>query len=107
VDSANKHGILLEAVQVLTELNLNINKAYVSSDGRWFMDGMYYVTFMFLYVNTVTIVLVLVLKNSFAAAVFHVTDENGKKLTDEGVIGYIEKVICLNLFQTRASFLCF
>jgi len=40
VDSANKHGILLEAVQVLTDLNLNINKAYVSSDGSWFMDGM-------------------------------------------------------------------
>ena len=37
VDSANKHGILLlEAVQVLTDLNLNINlkPAYVSSDGR-------------------------------------------------------------------------
>jgi len=53
VDSANKHGILLEAVQVLTDLNLNINKTYVSSDGSWFMD------------------------------VFHVTDENGNKLTDE------------------------
>lgn len=35
-------------------------------------------------------------------ALFHVTDENGKKLTDEGVIGYIEKV-CINLFQTRVS----
>jgi len=66
VDSANKHGILLEAVQVLTDLNLNINKAYVTSDGRWFMD------------------------------VFHVTDENGNKLTDEGVIGYIEKTLATN-----------
>jgi UTP:GlnB (protein PII) uridylyltransferase len=66
VDGANKHGILLEAVQVLTDLNLNINKAYVSSDGRWFMD------------------------------VFHVTDENGKKLTDEGVIEYIEKTLATN-----------
>ncbi len=39
VDSARKHGILLEAVQVLTDLNLSIKKAYISSDGRWFMDG--------------------------------------------------------------------
>jgi UTP:GlnB (protein PII) uridylyltransferase len=66
VDSANKHGILLEAVQVLTDLNLNINKAYVSSDGRWFMD------------------------------VFHVTNENGQKLTDQGIIGYIEKTLATN-----------
>lgn len=39
VDSARKEGILLEAVQVLTDLNLSIKKAYISSDGRWFMDG--------------------------------------------------------------------
>lgn len=39
VDSANKHGILLEVVQVLTDLNLIITKAYISSDGCWFMDG--------------------------------------------------------------------
>ena len=39
IDSARKHGILLEAVQVLTDLNLSIKKAYISSDGRWFMDG--------------------------------------------------------------------
>ncbi|XP_043696490.1 ACT domain-containing protein ACR8-like [Telopea speciosissima] len=61
VDSARKHGILLEAVQVLTDLNLSIKKAYISSDGRWFMD------------------------------VFHVTDQNGNKLTDESVISYIEQ----------------
>eukprot|EP00257_Ricinus_communis_P024740 XP_025012154.1 ACT domain-containing protein ACR8 isoform X1 [Ricinus communis] len=68
VDSARKHGILLEAVQVLTDLNLSIKKAYISSDGRWFMD------------------------------VFHVTDINGNKLTDESVINYIEQVLlaCLN-----------
>jgi UTP:GlnB (protein PII) uridylyltransferase len=66
VNSVNKHGILLEAVQVLTDLNLNINKAYVTSDGRWFMD------------------------------VFHVTDKNGNKLTDEGVIGYIQKTLATN-----------
>lgn len=39
VDSARKDGILLEAVQVLTDLNLSIKKAYISSDGKWFMDG--------------------------------------------------------------------
>ncbi|CAN4077218.1 unnamed protein product [Withania somnifera] len=61
VDSARKHGILLEAVQVLTDLNLSINKAYVSCDGRWFMD------------------------------VFHVTDLDGNKLTDKSVISYIEE----------------
>jgi hypothetical protein len=40
VDSANKHGILLEVVQVLTDLDLTISKAYISSDGGWFMDGL-------------------------------------------------------------------
>lgn len=61
VDSARKDGILLEAVQVLSDLNLSIRKAYISSDGRWFMD------------------------------VFHVTDRHGQKLTDESVISYIER----------------
>ncbi|KAG5532686.1 hypothetical protein RHGRI_027095 [Rhododendron griersonianum] len=62
VDSANEHGILLEVVQVLTDLNLIITKAYISSDGGWFMD------------------------------VFNVTDQNGNKITDEGVLDYIRKV---------------
>ncbi|KAI4338830.1 hypothetical protein MLD38_023841 [Melastoma candidum] len=61
VDSARKHGILLEAVQVFTDLNLSIKKAYISSDGRWFMD------------------------------VFHVTDQNGNKLMEKSVVGYIEQ----------------
>ncbi|KAL8170605.1 hypothetical protein V2J09_022409 [Rumex salicifolius] len=61
VDSARKDGILLEAVQVLTDLNLSIKKAYISSDGRWLMD------------------------------VFHVTDLNGNKVADKSVLGYIEK----------------
>ncbi|KAH0644142.1 hypothetical protein KY284_032026 [Solanum tuberosum] len=61
IDSARKHGILLEAVQVLTDLNLSIKKAYVSCDGRWFMD------------------------------VFHVTDLDGNKLTDKRFISYIEQ----------------
>ncbi|OVA07704.1 ACT domain [Macleaya cordata] len=74
VDSARKHGILLEAVQVLTDLNLCIKKAYISSDGRWFMD------------------------------VFHVTDQNGNKLTDESVISYIEQVIIKTL-ESHSSFI--
>ena len=47
VDSANEHGILLEVVQVLTDLNLIITKAYISSDGGWFMDGNLLVSFFF------------------------------------------------------------
>ncbi|KAH9311471.1 hypothetical protein KI387_026506, partial [Taxus chinensis] len=54
VESANKHGILLEVLKVLTDLNLFITKAYISFNGEWSMD-----------------------------------DEDGKKLTDEGVIDYI------------------
>lgn len=61
VDSKNKHGILLEVVQVLTDLDLTISKAYISSDGGWFMD------------------------------VFHVTDQLGNKITDEGFIDYIQQ----------------
>ncbi|GLT78325.1 hypothetical protein SLA2020_498650 [Shorea laevis] len=61
VDSARRHGILLEAVQVLTDLNLSIKKAYISCDGQWFMD------------------------------VFHVTDLDGNKLTDKRVISFIEQ----------------
>ncbi|XP_024996300.1 ACT domain-containing protein ACR8-like [Cynara cardunculus var. scolymus] len=61
IDSARKDEILLEAVQVLTDLNLSIKKGYVSSDGRWNMD------------------------------VFHVTDLDGKKLTDNTIINSIEQ----------------
>lgn len=63
VDSANKHGILLEVVQVLTDLNFIVTKAYISSDGGWFMD------------------------------VFNVTDTEGNKITDEGILDYIQKVL--------------
>lgn len=62
VDSARKSGVLLEAVQALNDLNLLIKKAYISSDGRWFMD------------------------------VFHVTDQFGEKLVDESIRTYIEQV---------------
>lgn len=61
VDSANKRGTLLELVQVLTDLNLIIRRAYISSDGEWFMD------------------------------VFHVTDQNGNKLFDDDLAERIQQ----------------
>ncbi|XP_038876807.1 ACT domain-containing protein ACR8-like [Benincasa hispida] len=74
VDSARRYGNLLEAVQVLTDLNLSIKKAYVSSDGRWFMD------------------------------VFHVTDQNGEKLTDESVISYLEQSLGTTHYRRNEEF---
>lgn len=38
----NKQGLLLEVVQILTDMNLTICKSYISSDAGWFMDGMYH-----------------------------------------------------------------
>ncbi|WOL02470.1 hypothetical protein Cni_G11189 [Canna indica] len=61
VDSVNKHGILLEVVQVLTDLNLFIKKAYITSDGSWFMD------------------------------VFNVTDQDRNKVSDKDTLSYIKK----------------
>ncbi|PSS36014.1 ACT domain-containing protein [Actinidia chinensis var. chinensis] len=66
VDSKNKQGILLEMVQVLTDLDLVISKSYICSDGVWFMD------------------------------VFHVTDQLGNKITDERLILYIQQVMCVS-----------
>ncbi|KAA8521585.1 hypothetical protein F0562_012258 [Nyssa sinensis] len=63
IDSVNKQGLLLEVVQVLTDMNLTISKGYISSDAGWFMD------------------------------VFHVKDEHGNKLTDQRVINYIQQAI--------------
>ncbi|KAG2551307.1 ACT domain-containing protein ACR4-like isoform X2 [Panicum virgatum] len=56
VDSANKYGILLEVVQVLTDLKLIVKKAYISSDGGWFMD------------------------------VFNVTNQSGQKIMNESAL---------------------
>ncbi|KAL4570089.1 hypothetical protein LXL04_025740 [Taraxacum kok-saghyz] len=61
VDSANKRGSLLEVVQVLTDLNILIKRAYISSDGEWFMD------------------------------VFHVTDQYGNKLKEDNVADQIQQ----------------
>ncbi|KAK7384696.1 hypothetical protein VNO78_30397 [Psophocarpus tetragonolobus] len=63
VDSVNKQGLLLEVVQILTDMNLQICKSYISCDAGWLMD------------------------------VFHVRDENGNKLTDQKVINDIQQAI--------------
>ncbi|EHA8591536.1 ACT domain-containing protein ACR4 [Cocos nucifera] len=63
VDSANKYGILLEVVQVLTDLNLITKKAYISSDGGWFMD------------------------------VFNVTDRDGNKIREQSKLDEIGNYI--------------
>jgi len=47
-DSVNKPGILLEVVQILTDLDFIITKAYISSDGGWFMDGMFVINLIFI-----------------------------------------------------------
>lgn len=51
----------MEVVQVLTDLNLIIRRAYISSDGEWFMD------------------------------VFHVTDQHGNKLSEDDVAERIQQ----------------
>ncbi|KAL6011665.1 hypothetical protein ACLOJK_002113 [Asimina triloba] len=71
VDSANTHGSLLEVVQVLTDLNLRISRAYISSDGEWFMD------------------------------VFHVIDQHGNKLWDDEVIKRIQQTLAARAFSAR------
>ncbi|KAK1367288.1 ACT domain-containing protein [Heracleum sosnowskyi] len=38
-DSVRKQGTLLEVIQILTDLDLTIKKAYISSDGQWSMAG--------------------------------------------------------------------
>ncbi|XP_009134569.1 ACT domain-containing protein ACR6 isoform X1 [Brassica rapa] len=60
VDSVNKQGTLLEVVQVLTDMNLVIKKAYISSDGGWFMD------------------------------VFKVIHQDGNKITDTQLLDFIQ-----------------
>ncbi|XP_058093110.1 ACT domain-containing protein ACR4-like [Magnolia sinica] len=71
VGSANKHGSLLEVVQVLTDLNLTISRAYISSDGEWFMD------------------------------VFHVIDQDGNKIWDDEVINRIQQTLAARAFSVR------
>ncbi|KAJ8644210.1 hypothetical protein MRB53_005958 [Persea americana] len=72
VDSANMQGSLLEVVQILTDLNLTITKAYISSDGEWFID------------------------------VFHVVDQDGNKLWDDKVVDCIQKSLAWRSYTFRS-----
>ncbi|KAM7464430.1 hypothetical protein LguiA_032551 [Lonicera macranthoides] len=63
VDCAKKHGILLEVIQILTDLNLIVTKAYICSDAGWYMD------------------------------VFNVVDQEGNKIKDEDLLDYIQKAL--------------
>nr|CAD1840136.1 unnamed protein product [Ananas comosus var. bracteatus] len=63
VNSLNKQGLLLEVLEVLADVDLFINKSYISSDAGWFMD------------------------------VFHVKDQQGSKIYDRKIIGYIKEAI--------------
>ncbi|CAI9092677.1 OLC1v1027988C1 [Oldenlandia corymbosa var. corymbosa] len=75
IDCVKKQGLLLEVVQVLTDMNLTILKGYISSDAGWFMD------------------------------VFHVKDENGKKVTNQNVINYIQKALGASKETAKAKLL--
>jgi len=92
VDSANKYGILLEVVQVLTDLKLIVKKAYISSDGGWFMDGR---TKLKLFrQNGVTISKLF----GFFLSVFNVTNQSGHKIMDESVLESIKDYIYKVMF---------
>ncbi|XP_020598360.1 ACT domain-containing protein ACR4-like, partial [Phalaenopsis equestris] len=41
IHGANRYGILLKIVQVMSDLDLIIFKSYISSDGGWFMNSFY------------------------------------------------------------------
>ncbi|XP_042440161.1 ACT domain-containing protein ACR8-like [Zingiber officinale] len=63
VNNARNSVKLLDTVRVLTDLNLSIQKGYISFDGCWFLD------------------------------VFHVTDERGHKILDPVLLSHIEHSI--------------
>lgn len=93
----NKPGILLEVVQVLSDLDLAISKAYITSDGTWFMDGMLMIQSTTIFVNflQVDVLNFLWILNE---SVFHVTDQQGRKITEKKTIDYIEKVTSVLIF---------
>lgn len=73
VHSANRHGILLNVVQVLTDLDLVITKSDMFSDGGWFLD------------------------------VFHVVDDSGNKVRDQSVLDYIQKSLGYRTKREQSS----
>ncbi|GJP31798.1 hypothetical protein CLOM_g15048 [Closterium sp. NIES-68] len=72
VGSASRHGCLLEVVQLLSDLNLLISKAFISSDAAWFVD------------------------------VFHVRDSAGEKLRDRRLMAYIQRALGAPSFEEVA-----
>ncbi|KAH8492818.1 hypothetical protein H0E87_022165 [Populus deltoides] len=72
VDTVYRQGTLLEVVQALADLNLVITKAYMSFDGGWFMN------------------------------VFHVTDDGGNKIRDEGILNCIEKALETDAYMVKS-----
>lgn len=93
----NRPGILLEVVQVLSDLDLTITKAYITSDGTWLLDGKRALSIWFKLMSFGTLMMHLFVWS----AVFHVTDQQGRKLTDKKTIEYIEKVNCLSMHHCR------
>jgi UTP:GlnB (protein PII) uridylyltransferase len=73
VHSANRHGILLNVVQVLTDLDLKITKSDIFSDGGWFMD------------------------------VFHLVNQNGNKIRDQATLQYIQKSLGYKTRREQSS----
>lgn len=88
-------------VQVLTDMNLSVRRAYISSDGEWFMDGMALFTLLnfsstqhhgfgelcFQFFSSCLVCVVFALW-----PVFHVTDQNGKKFMQDDVADRIQQV---------------
>ena len=90
-------GVLLEVVQVLTDLKLIVKKAYISSDGGWFMDGrtkLKLVSFCSFRQNGVTISKLF----GFFLSVFNVTNQSGHKIMDESVLESIKDYIYKVMF---------
>ncbi|CAG9463082.1 unnamed protein product [Pedinophyceae sp. YPF-701] len=73
VDSANRPGTLIELVQHFTMLGLNVKSAKISSDGGWFVD------------------------------VFHLTDAEGNKVTDERKLSSISRMLNIRAAAAEAA----
>ncbi|XP_022736916.1 ACT domain-containing protein ACR6-like [Durio zibethinus] len=84
VDSVNGHGhgILLEVVRVLSDLNLVVTKGYISFDAGWFTDAIFFSVLL--------------------------TNNQGNKIIDEQTLSYIQetlenKVYLLNSRRSSVS----
>lgn len=84
-------------VQVLTDMNLMIRRAYISSDGEWFMDGE---AVEFNFSCSCSFACYCFINDRFSLqssfAVFHVTDPKGNKLSEDDVVERIQQVDRLN-----------